>query len=102
MSNRFVTPLIRSVIVFTAFCLLLPTTGFAATLKIGGTGAALGTMRVLADEFVRIHPDVSVVIPDIGLATCRRIVERHSGGIDADGRLDEGTTFTVTLPVAHT
>ena len=64
MSNRFVTPLIRSVIVFTAFCLLLPTAGFAATLKIGGTGAALGTMRLLADEFVKTRPDISIVIPD--------------------------------------
>lgn len=64
MSNRFVTPLIRSVVYVTVFCLLLPATSFAATLKIGGTGAALGTMRILADEFVRMHPDVSVVIPD--------------------------------------
>jgi len=64
MSKRFVTPLIRSVIVVSAFCLLLPTTGFAATLKIGGTGAALGTMRILAGEFVRLHPDTSIVIPD--------------------------------------
>ncbi len=64
MSNRFVTPLIRSVLVAVSVCLLFPTNGIAATLKIGGTGAALGTMRVLADEFVRLRPDVSVVIPD--------------------------------------
>ena len=51
MSNRFVTPLIRSVVVVTAFCLLFPAGSFAATPKIGGTGAALGTMRILADEF---------------------------------------------------
>jgi phosphate transport system substrate-binding protein len=44
--------------------LLLPTTGFATTLKIGGTGAALGTMRILADEFARKRPDISIVIPD--------------------------------------
>ncbi len=64
MSNRFVTSLIRSVVVVATFCLLFTAGSFAATLKIGGTGAALGTMRILADQFVRKRPDISVVIPD--------------------------------------
>ncbi len=64
MSNRFVTSLIRSVFVAAVICLPFSGSGFAATLKIGGTGAALGTMRLLADEFVRLHPDTSIVIPD--------------------------------------
>ncbi len=64
MSNRFVTSLIQSVVVVAAFCLLFTAGSFAATLKIGGTGAALGTMRILADQFVKMRPDISVVIPD--------------------------------------
>lgn len=64
MSNRLVIPIIRSIVVVGAFFLLFPAGSFAATLKIGGTGAALGTMRILADEFVRMRPDISVVIPD--------------------------------------
>ncbi len=64
MSNRLVIPIIRSIVVVGAFFLLFPAGSFAATLKIGGTGAALGTMRILADEFVRTRPDISVVIPD--------------------------------------
>ena len=64
MPNCLITPLIRSVVVATVFCLLFPAGSFAATLKIGGTGAALGTMRILADEFVRLRPDISVNIPD--------------------------------------
>lgn len=63
MPNRLVTPLIRSVVVATVFCLLFPAASFAATLKIGGTGSALGTMRILADEFMRLRPDNSVQIP---------------------------------------
>jgi signal transduction histidine kinase len=35
----------------------------------------------------------------IGLAICRRIVERHGGWIHARGAAGQGTTFIVTLPV---
>lgn len=35
----------------------------------------------------------------LGLAICRRIAERHAGSIRAEGRLGEGATFFVTLPV---
>lgn len=57
-------PLLRTVLAAAIISLLLPANGFAATLKIGGTGAALGTIRILADEFLRRHPEVSVQIPD--------------------------------------
>jgi signal transduction histidine kinase len=35
----------------------------------------------------------------MGLAICRKIVERHSGRITADGELGKGSTFTITLPI---
>lgn len=36
-------------------------------LLIGGTGAALGTMQKLADEFRKVHPDVRVkILPSLG------------------------------------
>lgn len=45
------------------FCAMVPTNSFAATLKIGGTGSALGAIRILADEFRRLNPNILVEIP---------------------------------------
>jgi signal transduction histidine kinase len=35
----------------------------------------------------------------MGLAICRKIVERHSGSITARSAPGQGTTFIITLPV---
>jgi signal transduction histidine kinase len=35
----------------------------------------------------------------IGLSVCRKIVERHGGTITAQGELDKGAVFTITLPM---
>ena len=52
--------------------------------------------------FQRLHGRGEYEGTGIGLATCRKIVERHHGEIDADGKPDCGAAFIVTLPVAHT
>lgn len=49
--------------------------------------------------FHRLHGRLEYEGTGIGLATCRKIVERHHGLVDADGRPNEGATFTITLPV---
>jgi signal transduction histidine kinase len=35
----------------------------------------------------------------MGLAICRRIVERHSGEITASSAPGKGSTFIITLPI---
>jgi signal transduction histidine kinase len=49
--------------------------------------------------FERLHGARAYPGTGIGLALCRKIVERHHGTITATGAVDEGATFTIRLPV---
>jgi light-regulated signal transduction histidine kinase (bacteriophytochrome) len=48
--------------------------------------------------FDRLHTHEEYEGTGIGLALCRRIVERHGEAIWVDAESDEGTTFSLTLP----
>jgi signal transduction histidine kinase len=49
--------------------------------------------------FERLHGTSAYPGTGIGLALCRKIVERHHGTITADGHENEGATFTIRLPL---
>jgi PAS domain S-box-containing protein len=49
--------------------------------------------------FQRLHARSAYEGTGIGLAICRRIIERHNGTLTATSTPDQGTTFFITLPV---
>lgn len=55
---------------------------------------------VIFDPFRRLEAREDFEGTGIGLAVCRRIVERHGGTISAISEPDQGATFRVALPSA--
>ena len=60
---------------------LLPAALHAQAIRIGGTGSALGTMRILAEAFKKSHPDAKMIfVPGLGSGGGRRAL--LGGAID--------------------
>jgi len=67
-----------------------------------GIGFDEGYLSRIFAPFQRLHGKSEYEGVGIGLAICRKIVERHHGHITANSRPDEGAVFVVTLPGKQT
>ena len=79
------TLLICISVLLTIFC---SSSAYSAQIIIGGTGNAIGTMRLLAQAYQRSHPQIEIIVlPSIG----------SSGGIKAvpNGHIDIGLSARV-------
>jgi len=68
-------------------------------VKDNGIGFDPQYLDRIFKPFQRLHNRQEYEGSGIGLAICRRIVERHSGSITATSTPREGSTFIVTLPI---
>ncbi len=68
------------------------------TVRDNGIGFEEQYRERIFDVFQRLHGRQEYEGTGMGLAICRRIVDRHGGQITAHGVLGQGATFLITLP----
>jgi light-regulated signal transduction histidine kinase (bacteriophytochrome) len=67
-------------------------------VKDNGIGFEQQYAEQIFTMFKRLHAGPEYKGTGIGLAICKKIVEEHHGFISAKSVVDEGTTFTISLP----
>jgi len=72
------------------------------TVKDNGIGFDEQYATRIFGAFERLHGAAEYAGTGIGLALCRKIVERHHGTITANSGLGNGATFTVRFPIEQT
>jgi len=74
---------------------------WALSVQDQGIGFEEQHLDEMLTVFGRLHGLDEYEGTGVGLATCRKIVERQGGTIMARSRPGEGATFAVTLPAEH-
>lgn len=71
-------------------------------IKDNGIGFDQRYAEQIFDMFKRLHGNSEYEGTGIGLALCKRIIEKHNGFISALSQDNQGTTFIISLPLKAT
>ena len=71
-------------------------------VKDNGIGFDQKYSEQIFGMFKRLHLHNEFEGTGIGLALCKKIVEEHKGFITAQSKLNEGSTFIISLPLTYT
>ena len=72
---------------------------FRILVEDNGIGFDQKYAEEIFEMFRRIHPGKEYEGTGIGLALCKKIVEKHGGFISAKSKVNQGSVFTISLPV---
>ena len=74
--------------------------GMRISVKDTGRGIALGDLESIFEKFVQVQNGEGTTPGSVGLglAIARSVVEAHGGTIWVESKLNEGSTFTFTVP----
>ncbi|HWK03195.1 MAG TPA: PAS domain S-box protein [Puia sp.] len=72
---------------------------FKIRIRDNGIGFKQEYAQKIFESFARLHSKDKYEGTGLGLALCKKIIQRHHGTISASGELNKGATFEVLLPV---
>lgn len=99
-SLKFSKPDIPPIVVISAIVFKNDGKDFAKiTVTDNGIGFHPQYAEKIFEAFTRLNSKDKYEGTGLGLALCKKIVQRHSGSISADSKLNEGAIFTIILPL---
>jgi hypothetical protein len=69
------------------------------TVEDNGIGFSNSEAERIFQTFTRLHSQEHFEGTGLGLALCRKIVERHQGTIRAEAKENAGARFIIVLPI---